>query len=60
MGVDCEEEESEEERNAISCGMGSQRVYKNMSVERCGWVRQGGGGIFGIGLGLKQCELKQW
>ena len=24
MGVDCEEEESEEERNAISCGMGSR------------------------------------
>ena len=60
MGVDCEEEESEEERNAISCGMGSRWVYKSMSVERCGWVCQGGGDIFGIGLGLRQCKHRQW
>ena len=40
--------------------MGSRWVYKSMSVERCGWVHQGGGGIFGIGLELEQCECGQW
>ena len=59
VGVDCEEEESKEERNAISCGMGNQWVYKSMSVEWCGWVHWGGGSIFGIGLELEQCEHGQ-
>ena len=34
--MDCDEEESEEERNTISCGMGNWQVYKSMSVEQCG------------------------
>ena len=58
--MDCDEEESEEERNAISCDRGSQRVYKSMSIERCGWVCQGGGGVFGIGLELEQYKRRQW
>ena len=33
--MDCDEEESEEERNTISCGMGNWQVYKSMSVEQC-------------------------
>ena len=57
--MDWKEEESEKKRNAISRGMGSQRVYKSMSVERCEWVHRGGGGVFGIGLESEQCRCGQ-